>query len=1159
LSESAQVITTVAGGGSPADGLGDGGPATSAQLLAPTTVMVDRTGNLYISEDADGDPGRSRIRRVTTSGIISTLAGLDQNGFGGEAGLPAAATLNHPLVGAIDPDGQVYILDSHNNVVRVIAGHLPIFSATEYDVASEDGTEIYRFDANGVHLATFDALLGFTVYGFGYDPNHRLTSITDRDGNTTTIQRAANENPIAIVGPYGQSTPIQIDGAGRIRSITDPAGDTVRLALAPSTGLLSAYTSPRSFTSTITFAAQGLLTRDLDPAGGFSALSTPTPNVTQVTSAEGRIESYGISPTPTGGEQRTVVSAADLRTSLTEANTGAAVVTDPDGMITTAVSGPDPRFGVSSPVETLRTIVLPSGLTYQQTTKRTVTLDSAGHVAALKDVVNVNGRTSTTSFDIASRTLTRTSPQGRVSQALFDALGHLVEARPPGLLPLDYTYDRGRPKQITQGTRTWILSYGPDGFVSAVTDPLGHTQSLIRDAAGRPTTQTLEDGASAIGYGYDADSNVTALTTPGGNTHAMSYSPTDLERVYSPPQDGMPEARTLSEYNLDRQPTTVTRPDALQLVYGYDTGGRPKTVTTPTGQLALGYDPQGRVAATAAPSGEALAYDYDGPLPLSSMWLGLVQGAVTIGYDTDLRRSSIAAAGGTRLDFAYDRDGMLTAVGPLQLPRDPASGRLASRRLGGVTEVLGYDAFGDLATVSASFGSTPLYSIDVSTRDPLGRISLKVETVDGVTHTSSYAYTPMGELRSVLVDGTLTTSFTYDPNGNRLTRTSSVGTISATYDAQDRLLTYGTESFTYTANGELATRGNSATGRTTTYRYDVLGNLAHVGLPDGRQIDYLIDGQNRRVGKLMDGHLVQAFIYDGALRPVAEFDGAGNLVQQFVYATHVNVPDYIIRGGALLLVLTDHLGSPRRIVDAASGTLIESIAYDVWGNVSNTYAGQPFGFGGGLYDPDTGMIRFGFRDYDPSIGRWASKDPVGFAGGSASLYAYAGGDPLNRSDPFGLRVQISGPELQAAYDQLKADPVYGVYLRQLEDNASINIHVRPGRVPNGRGRGGYTNPHPLGKYACNNPDLHGWSRDFDVVFDRELAEFRTAMTGLPNPPDVVLAHELLGHIYGDIILGQPTDRHDQERAAVLVENDYRSRQNLPPAFVPPPLLGHVPP
>ena len=60
----------------------------------------------------------------------------------------------------------------------------------------------------------------------------------------------------------------------------------------------------------------------------------------------------------------------------------------------------------------------------------------------------------------------------------------------------------------------------------------------------------------------------------------------------------------------------------------------------------------------------------------------------------------------------------------------------------------------------------------------------------------------------------------------------------------------------------------------------------------------------------------------------------------------------------------------------------------------------PFGFAGGLYDKDTGLVRFGARDYDASLGRWTSKDPIRFAGG-VNLYGYSVNDPVNRVDPSG--------------------------------------------------------------------------------------------------------------------------------------------------------------
>jgi RHS repeat-associated protein len=64
------------------------------------------------------------------------------------------------------------------------------------------------------------------------------------------------------------------------------------------------------------------------------------------------------------------------------------------------------------------------------------------------------------------------------------------------------------------------------------------------------------------------------------------------------------------------------------------------------------------------------------------------------------------------------------------------------------------------------------------------------------------------------------------------------------------------------------------------------------------------------------------------------------------------------------------------------------------------------GFAGGHYDPDTGLVRFGARDYDPYTGRWTARDPILFAGGQSNLYAYVGSDPVNFVDPSGLYVDV---------------------------------------------------------------------------------------------------------------------------------------------------------
>jgi len=84
------------------------------------------------------------------------------------------------------------------------------------------------------------------------------------------------------------------------------------------------------------------------------------------------------------------------------------------------------------------------------------------------------------------------------------------------------------------------------------------------------------------------------------------------------------------------------------------------------------------------------------------------------------------------------------------------------------------------------------------------------------------------------------------------------------------------------------------------------------------------------------------------------------------------------------------------VIDVLTGAVVQRLDYDEYGKVmTDTFPGfQPFGFAGGLYVRETGLVRFGAREYDPETGRWTSKDPIGFRGRDTNLYAYAQNDPL---------------------------------------------------------------------------------------------------------------------------------------------------------------------
>jgi RHS repeat-associated protein len=298
-------------------------------------------------------------------------------------------------------------------------------------------------------------------------------------------------------------------------------------------------------------------------------------------------------------------------------------------------------------------------------------------------------------------------------------------------------------------------------------------------------------------------------------------------------------------------------------------------------------------------------------------------------------------------------------------------------------------------------------------RDALGRIIEKDETFGDQRQSSkySYAYDQNGRLASVSLDGFFQTKYSYDPNGNRLNH-------HAVYDNQDRLIRMGPNKYSYNLNGDLVAK--KSRGEETQYVYDSLGNLKSVIFPGhhgdwdkkdkkGFRIDYVIDGQNRRVGKKINGVLTKMYVYQSQLQISAELDGSGKLLKQFIYGEKANVPDYMITSKGTFRILSDQVGTPRLVVNTANGSITEQLNYDAFGNRVGTEdldrnddARIPFSFAGGLYDHHTRLVRFGARDYDPETGRWTSKDPIRFAGGDTNLYGYVLNDPINLTDPSGL-------------------------------------------------------------------------------------------------------------------------------------------------------------
>lgn len=1049
----------------PIDPCGDGGLAAQAQLKFPRDVAVAPDGSVYIA-----DTGMNRIRKITPDGIIRSVAGTGNAGYGGDGGLATIAKLHAPNGVAVDAEGNVFIADTENHRVRLVSNDGVIITlagsgqscpvstepcgddgnarqarftypldmtpaqsgglvvADTYDfrirrvrlpaarldgsnllVPSSDSREVYAFDLSGRHLQTRDGLTGAVLLAFAYDDAGRLASVTDANGQVTVIERDGNGLPQAIVAPGGQRTELAVDGNGYLQSITNPAGEAITLT-STAGGLLTGLTDAMGNQYAFTYDVQGRLLRDDDPVGGFQTLAR-SGNATNYsvtrTTALGRTTIYQVEALPDGGIRRRVTDPnGGVSTAVIGAD-GSQLVTYPDGSKMRLVEAPDPRWGNLATVAQTMTSTVPTGLTQALTLQRTAVFSDTEDPFSLlwmTDTVTVNGDTSTTTYDAAQRILTDTSAAGRQRVTVLDSLGRVVsQTLGSGLAPVIVSYDGlGRRVLEQAGSQSLGFTYDAANRVTVITDGAGRQRQFSYDAAGRVLSST-SPGGHATAFAFDDNGNRTTITLPSAANHQLNYTPLNQPASYTPPGN----ASYATAYDLDRALVSATLPSGRAVMHSYDSGGRLVGQTYPEAAITLAYAPGDKTdrfssvtRTTAAGTSQSIAFTYSARLVTGMAWTGAAQGQFSYTFNNDFHLAgwSLTSSPDTyNLAITRDDDGLITKFGPFSVQRQGPGGQAS--RIGDATLRVdyGYDALGRVSGKTGAANGTPFYDVQL-TYDNTGRITQKVETVAGVPHTYVYAYDLDTQLTSVTRDGVVVEQYTYDANGNRLSRQLGANPVeTSTYDGQDRLLQRGGLAYTIDADGFLAQRGAD------TFQYSAKGELLQA-VVGGVTVTYAYDGLGRRVSRTSGGGTYQylygdlgnAFLVTAVRNPanqltIYHYDEAGHLVA-------------MERAGARYLIATDQAGTARVIRNAA-GSLIKVLEFDSFGNLvsdSNPGFEFPFGFAGGLADTTTGLVRFGFRDYDPAAGRWTGKDPVFFDGGQGNLYVYVGNNPISLRDPSGL-------------------------------------------------------------------------------------------------------------------------------------------------------------
>lgn len=267
---------------------------------------------------------------------------------------------------------------------------------------------------------------------------------------------------------------------------------------------------------------------------------------------------------------------------------------------------------------------------------------------------------------------------------------------------------------------------------------------------------------------------------------------------------------------------------------------------------------------------------------------------------------------------------------------------------------------------------------------------------------TSYGYDRLSRLTSV---NNGATTYTYGPVGNRLSKNGT----SSTYDRADRIQNVGSTTYTVDSSGNLVARGSDS------FTYDQANRLTSATL-SGTTSTYVYDGDGKRTRKTV-GTTMTNYVYDAdTALPNVLADGT----LKYVYALGLTYA--VDASGNVQVYHTDGLGSVRAITDG-SGNVIPTYQTDEFGVPTQTQGtnGQPFQYTGQQRDAETGLYYLRARIYDPSSGRFLSRDPLRgaiVAPQTLNPYAYVGNTPTTRTDPSGTGV---GP-LLALCVALLGDP-----------------------------------------------------------------------------------------------------------------------------------------
>jgi RHS repeat-associated protein len=878
-----------------------------------------------------------------------------------------------------------------------------------------------------------------------YSPNKQLQSVSDSSGRSVSYTLDTNMNLTTFTDADGKNTTYQYDQPGRITKVFRPANPSTAI-LTNLYDTLGRIKEQWDFQSNIwQYLFAGSRSEEINPNGKskiiyFNGFGLAGRLIDQ--SGNKEICYYD-------GRNRLIKSIAPE-------NNSSEYEYDNKDRLTKAVNKPKPSSGLANIITSYTYDPICNKLkseTDPLSRVTTYTYDPAnGNLLSitLPSVSGVGIPQTTFTYNSRGQILTQTTPDGMVSKFIYDSSNETLLSNindfGSGRLNLtcNFTYTPTGDLATSQDARGFTTSYQYDVMrrhkQTTAPSPLSYVTKISYDANGNKTKVERQTNSVITPWRttettFDANNNITSLKSPLGQITTFTYD--NLQRL-SKTIDPLLRETTRTYDDNDRLKTVIDPQSNVTSTYTYTSNGLMSSVKDAKNNITLfTYDGFDRSKRTTYPDG---SYEEKTSYDLNSNLLSIrLRSANTISftYDELNRVKTKSPTGQAVVTKNYDLVGNLISVSTPVISGNPASGTYgysfdtAGRAYketypDGKSVITELDANGNITKINYPDGT---YFI-IRVYDELNRLQA-IKLNGSASNALTFQYNALSQRTKLIYENGTSVDYSYDLNGNISSMAYSFNATSLTvnylfdnadqassqsmsdssfmwhpggsgtvvYGSTNSLNQYpsiGTISQTYTTDGSTANNGNLKFEYNTERFIQKIRNAA----TNTTILDFLYDPLLRQRQK-KSASATTNYYYIGWQR-LADFDGAGNLLNRYIYGSSMDeVLLQIDNAGVKTFLYSNHQLSVIATANAA-GSVTNKYKYGIFGETS-ALTGISHGFSGQRFDPETGIYYFKLRYYSPNTGKFIQPDPEGYRD-NLNLYTYCLNNPITSIDPYGTTV-----------------------------------------------------------------------------------------------------------------------------------------------------------